>query len=97
MDFFVKHKLTLIGVVIGAVVGYLYYHYIGCASGTCSITSQPINSAAYGAAMGGLILNMFQNKKEPSPLDARFKEKTYKILGIIGDMEQTFVKLNKKI
>ena len=51
--------VTAIGIVIGAVAGYLYYFYIGCASGTCAITSKPLNSTLYGALMGGLILNLF--------------------------------------
>jgi uncharacterized membrane protein YedE/YeeE len=51
--------ITGIGVVIGAIAGYLYYFYIGCASGTCAITSKPLNSTLYGAVMGGLIFNMF--------------------------------------
>lgn len=60
MNFLNKHKLTIIGLVIGAVGGYLYYHFIGCASGTCPITSKPLNSTLYGAVMGGLLLNIFQ-------------------------------------
>jgi hypothetical protein len=51
--------ITGIGVVIGAIAGYLYYFYIGCASGTCAITSKPLNSTIYGSAMGGLLFNMF--------------------------------------
>ena len=51
--------ITGIGIVVGAIAGYLYYYYIGCASGTCSITSKPLNSSLYGAVMGGLIFNMF--------------------------------------
>jgi uncharacterized membrane protein YedE/YeeE len=51
--------ITGIGVVVGAIAGYLYYYYVGCASGTCSITSKPLNSTLYGAAMGGLVFNMF--------------------------------------
>jgi hypothetical protein len=51
--------ITGIGIAIGAVSGYLYYFYIGCASGTCAITSKPFNSTLYGAVMGGLIFNMF--------------------------------------
>lgn len=51
--------ITGIGVVIGAIAGYVYYFYIGCASGTCAITSKPLNSTLYGAAMGGLLFNMF--------------------------------------
>jgi len=51
--------ITGIGVVVGAIAGYLYYFYIGCASGTCAITSKPFNSTLYGAAMGGLLFNMF--------------------------------------
>ena len=60
MNFIGKYKLTIAGLVIGAVGGYLYYHYVGCVSGTCPITSRPLNSTLYGAVMGGLFLNMFQ-------------------------------------
>ncbi len=51
--------LTGIGIVIGALAGYGYYYYVGCASGTCAITSKPLNSTLYGALMGGLVFNMF--------------------------------------
>ncbi len=58
-----KYKLTLIGIIIGAAGGYLYYHFIGCASGTCVITSKPLNSTLYGALMGGLALNTFKKNE----------------------------------
>ena len=51
--------ITGIGVVVGAITGYLYYFYLGCSSGSCAITSKPLNSTLYGALMGGLIFNMF--------------------------------------
>jgi len=55
--------ITGLGVVIGTIAGYLYYYYVGCASGTCAITSKPLNSSLYGGLMGGLLLNMLvQNK-----------------------------------
>lgn len=56
--------LLLNGIVItiGALAGYGYYFYVGCASGTCAITSKPLNSTLYGAVMGGLVFNMFINK-----------------------------------
>ena len=50
--------ITGIGIIVGAIAGYLYYFYVGCASGTCSITSKPLNSSLYGALMGGLVFNM---------------------------------------
>lgn len=64
-QFFKKYKLTIIGVLAGAFGGYLYYHFVGCNSGTCLITSKPVNSTLYGALMGGLLLNIFtkENKK----------------------------------
>lgn len=62
MNFLNKNKLTIIGVLFGAMGGYLYYNYIGCASGTCPITSKPLNSTLYGAVMGSLLFNIF--KKE---------------------------------
>lgn len=63
MNFINKHKLTIIGIIAGAAGGYLYYHYVGCASGTCAITSKPVNSTLYGALMGALLFNIFQKEK----------------------------------
>jgi hypothetical protein len=63
MNFIIKRKLTIIGIIAGAIGGYLYYHFVGCASGTCAITSKPMNSTLYGAMMGGLLFNMFKKEK----------------------------------
>ena len=51
--------ITGIGVAVGLIAGYAYYHYVGCAAGTCAITSKPLNSTLYGGLMGGLLFNMF--------------------------------------
>ena len=63
MNFILKHKLTIIGIIAGAIGGYFYYHFVGCSSGTCAITSKPMNSTLYGAMMGGLFLSIFQKEK----------------------------------
>lgn len=64
MNLIRKYKLTLLGLLLGAIGGYLYYYFIGCASGSCSITSRPLNSVLYGALMGGLLFNTFQKKEK---------------------------------
>jgi hypothetical protein len=51
--------LTVAGIIIGMVAGYIYYVEVGCISGTCPITSKPLNSTLYGGLMGGLFFNMF--------------------------------------
>ncbi len=53
-----KNKFVVIGVLAGAIGGYLYYHFVGCASGTCAITSSPVNSTLYFAFLGGLIMDI---------------------------------------
>ena len=57
-----KNKLYLIGALVGAVGGFIYWQQIGCVSGTCMITSKPVNSTLYGSLMGTLLLGLF--KKE---------------------------------
>lgn len=61
---FNNNLLYLAGAAIGAIAGYLYWQQIGCSSGTCMITSKPVNSSLYGALMGALLLGMFKNKKK---------------------------------
>lgn len=58
-----NNKLSLVGVAVGALGGFLYWNYVGCESGTCMITSKPINSTLYGALMGFLLFGMFQKEK----------------------------------
>ena len=58
-----NHKLIVVGILAGAITGYLYYYYVGCASDTCAIASSPVNSTLYFALLGGLIMNIL--KPEP--------------------------------
>ena len=39
-------------VLLGSAAGFAYYALIGCASGTCPITSNPYISTGYGALIG---------------------------------------------
>lgn len=42
-------------IIVGSIGGYAYYHFIGCYSGTCPITSNPYLSILYGALIGFLL------------------------------------------
>jgi len=44
-----------IGIVAGGLLGFLYYKFVGCRSGSCPITSNPYVSIFYGAVVGGLL------------------------------------------
>lgn len=50
---------AIIGIIIGGALGYLYYRKIGCASGTCPITSSPGGTTLYGALIGFLLAKSF--------------------------------------
>jgi len=60
LSFIKKYQGNLIGIIIGAIAGWLYWNFIGCSSGTCAITSKPLNSTLYGALMGYLVAGIFQ-------------------------------------
>ncbi|WP_345028409.1 DUF6132 family protein [Ravibacter arvi] len=53
--FIAKNIFTIAGLIVGAAAGYFYWLYIGCSSGSCAITSKPVNSTLYGMVMGGLL------------------------------------------
>ena len=60
--------LTMVGVVLGAVAGWLYWHQWGCTNG-CAITSSPVNSTLYGGFMGGLLFNSFTKPTSANTAD----------------------------
>ena len=39
-------------ILIGALGGFAYYYFIGCASGACPISSNPYVSTGYGSLIG---------------------------------------------
>ena len=62
-----RYIKMLSGLAVGAILGYLYYYFIGCASGSCAITSNPYNSTAYGALMG--LVFMWPAKEKEAKTD----------------------------
>jgi hypothetical protein len=46
-----------LAVIKGGILGYLYYHFIGCVDGACAITSDPFLSILSGAFIGFLYVN----------------------------------------
>jgi len=60
-----KNKLKkwlrpLLFTLSGALAGYAYYYFIGCPTGSCAITSNPISSVLYMALIGWLISGLFE-------------------------------------
>ncbi|MFA6199601.1 MAG: DUF6132 family protein [Bacteroidales bacterium] len=65
-----KYRVMILGVIIGIIGGFLYWKFIGCSSGTCPITSSPINSTVFGAIIGGLMFSPNKNKKQKENEDS---------------------------
>jgi len=65
-----------IGIVIGAAAGYLYWYYVGCMSGSCAITSSPVNSSLYGGVLGALLVNALGPAKRKSKSNDRQGDET---------------------
>jgi tetrahydromethanopterin S-methyltransferase subunit D len=41
----------ILGGIFGGIAGYFYWREIGCVTGTCPITSKPLNSIIYFAVL----------------------------------------------
>jgi small basic protein len=56
--------INIIGLVIGIILGYIYYIKVGCNSGSCPITSNPWMSMIWGGILGYLVSDLFKKTKE---------------------------------
>ena len=59
-----KYLKWIIGITIGAASGFTYWYFVGCNSGSCAITSSPINSSIYGGLMGLLLVSSFSDSRK---------------------------------
>lgn len=57
-----KNKAVIAGALTGSLLGFLYWQFIGCASGSCMITSKPVNSTLYGALVGAVLFSAIFDK-----------------------------------
>ena len=46
---------SVIGAVVGAVVGLLMYRFVGCRTGACPLTANPYIAMAIWGVMGFLV------------------------------------------
>ncbi len=58
-----KAIILSIGIVIGAIGGFLYWRFVGCTSGSCAITSNWHTSSLVGGVFGYLISDSIKVKK----------------------------------
>lgn len=64
---FLKRIFTLkfiLGLVIGGLLGYAYYYFIGCRGGSCPIWADPWRSTLIGLALGGILMFDTSKKKK---------------------------------
>lgn len=58
-----RYRFHLVGGLIGAVAGFVYWKYWGCVHG-CAITSSPRNSTIYFAILGALLFSMLKPERK---------------------------------
>jgi len=49
----------LIGALVGAGAGYLFYRVVGCRQGTCYLMRHRVLSIIYWSLFGALLANLF--------------------------------------
>jgi hypothetical protein len=54
-EFIRKHIISVIFALAGTIAGFLYWRFVGCASGTCIIKSVWYLSTLYGLVLGWVI------------------------------------------
>ena len=45
----------IIGIIVGGGLGFGWYMLVGCPTGTCPLTSNPVITTIYGAVLGALL------------------------------------------
>ena len=49
----------ILGAAVGGGLGFAYFKFVGCSSGACPLTSNPVISTLYGSVVGALLSGSF--------------------------------------
>lgn len=61
-----KLVIKILFVLIGGIGGFLYWKFVGCAGGTCPLTSNWMIMTGYGILIGYVLSDFIsKNKKQP--------------------------------
>lgn len=66
VTWFKYHYPTVIGALVGAVVGYIYHLQVVCTEDACPITANPYKVTGLFAIMGGILGSYFDRKPKIS-------------------------------
>lgn len=64
MNIIKNNALAIVGAIIGAMAGFIYWEFVGCNSGSCAITSSPTYSTLYGSFLGVLLFISFKKERK---------------------------------
>jgi hypothetical protein len=56
-------RKSFLGIIVGGLFGFLYFYFVGCKTGSCSITSDPYGSIITGALLGFLLAGSSTDNK----------------------------------
>ena len=55
----IKWRRPVLFTAAGALAGLAYYWLVGCATGSCAITANPVNTMVYTGLIGWLLSGVF--------------------------------------
>lgn len=55
----IKWRRPVLFTAAGALAGLAYYWLVGCATGSCAITANPVNTMVYAGLIGWLLSGVF--------------------------------------
>ncbi len=58
-----KYLRVIVGSVVGGLLGFLYYDFVGCRTGSCSLVSDPYVSTLLGIVVGAILLFPTKNRR----------------------------------
>ena len=50
----------ILGILVGGGLGFAYYHFVGCSTGSCPLTGNPYVTTIFGGMLGGMFAGAFR-------------------------------------